>query len=58
MTPDSVNKPLDPYQRSVDMSSKRFSSMQEHNHNKSCSPANIILEPVRMVKTTAFEAQK
>lgn len=58
MTPDSVNKPLDPYQRSVDMSSKRFSSMQENNHNKSCSPANIILEPVRMVKTTAFEAQK
>ena len=56
MTPDSVNKPLDPYQRSVDMSSKRFSSIQEHN--KSCSPANIILEPVRMVKTTAFEAQK
>ena len=58
MTPDSVNKPLDPYQRSVDMSSKRFSSMQENNHNNSVSPANIILEPVRMVNTTAFEAQK
>ena len=28
LTPDSVNKPLDPYQRSVDMSSKRFSSRQ------------------------------
>ena len=49
MTPDSVNKPLDPYQRSADMSSKRFSSIQENNHNKSCSPANIVLEPVRMV---------
>ena len=59
LTPDSVNKPLDPYQRSVDMSSKRFSSMQQIDpQNRSCSPANIILEPVQMVKTTAFEQQQ
>ena len=52
LSPESTNKLLNPYQaRSGDLSSKRFSSM----NNKGCSPANLRLEPVKIVPTTAFE---
>ena len=56
MSPESNNRLLNPYQQSAEMSSKRFSSINR-NKQTSCSPANIKLEPVRMVTTTAFEAQ-
>ena len=52
LSPESTNKLLNPYHaQSGDLSSKRFSSM----NYKGCSPANLKLEPVRMVPTTAFE---
>lgn len=52
LSPESTNRVLNPYHaQSGDLSSKRFSSM----NYKGCSPANLKLEPVRMVPTTAFE---
>ena len=53
LSPESTNKLLNPYHaQSGDLSSKRFSSV----NYKGFSPANLKLEPVRMVPTTAFEA--
>lgn len=54
LSPESNNRGLNPYQSSIDRSSKRFSSM----NNKGCSPAQIRLEPVQMSRTTAFDEQK
>lgn len=46
---------LNPYLKSGEMSSKRFSS--SIGQNKGMSPANIKLEPIRVAPTSCFNAQ-